>query len=58
MEVSDNYENKKVYATTTRPYCTMISNWLTTKQVPFEKILVDQDQKAAMDMVQKNRSNG
>lgn len=53
-----NYSKIKVYATTTCPYCTMIANWLTTKQVPFEKILVDQDQKAAMDMVQKTGQMG
>lgn len=53
-----NYTKVKVYATTTCPYCTMVADWLTSKKVAFEKILVDQDQKAAMDMVQKTGQMG
>jgi glutaredoxin 3 len=53
-----NYKKVKVYATTTCPYCTMVADWLTSKKVAFEKILVDQDQKAAMDMVQKTGQMG
>ena len=53
-----NYSKVKVYATTTCPYCTMIADWLTSKKVPFEKIMVDQDHKAAIDMVQKTGQMG
>jgi len=53
-----NYSKVKVYATTTCPYCTMIADWLTSKKVPFEKIMVDQDQKAAIAMVQKTGQMG
>jgi glutaredoxin len=53
-----NYSKVKVYATTTCPYCTMITDWLTSKKVAFEKILVDQDQKAAENMIQKTGQMG
>ena len=53
-----NYKTVKVYATTTCPYCTMIADWLTTKNIPYEKILVDHDQQAAMDMVRRTGQMG
>jgi glutaredoxin len=53
-----NYSKVKVYATTTCPYCTMEADWLTQKNVVFEKILVDQDQKAATDMIQRTGQMG
>jgi glutaredoxin 3 len=53
-----NYSKVKVYATTTCPYCTMVADWLKDKNVEFEKILVDQDQTAAMEMVQKTGQMG
>lgn len=53
-----NYTKVKVYATTTCPYCTMVANWLTQKKVIFEKIMVDQDQNAARDMVEKTGQMG
>lgn len=53
-----NYSNIKVYATKTCPYCTMAADWLTNKKVKFEKILVDENQQAAMDMVKKNGTDG
>ena len=52
------YSKVKVYATTTCPYCTMVSDWLKDKHVPFEKILVDQDQQAANDMIKKTGQMG
>jgi hypothetical protein len=36
----------------------MIADWLTSKQVPFEKILVDRDEQAAMDMVKRTGQMG
>jgi glutaredoxin 3 len=53
-----NYTKIKVYATTTCPYCNMVAAWLTSKNVSFEKILVDQDQEAAREMVKKTGQMG
>ncbi len=53
-----NYTKIKVFATTTCPYCTMIADWLTQKNISFEKILVDQDQQAAIDMVRRTGQMG
>lgn len=53
-----NYTDVKVYATTTCPYCTMIAEWLTAKKVPFTKILVDQNEQAAMEMVRRTGQMG
>ena len=53
-----NYSNVKVYATATCPYCTMVADWLTSKNVTFEKVLVDQDQEAAKEMVEKTGQMG
>ena len=40
-----------MYKTVTCPYCKMESEYLTSKGVKFEEIYVDQDPKAAEDMV-------
>ncbi len=53
-----NYSNVKVYATTTCPYCTMVADWLKSKNVTFDKVLVDQDQQAANEMIQKTGQMG
>ncbi len=53
-----NYSKVKVYATATCPYCTMIADWLKSKNIEFEKVLVDQDQQAANDMIQKTGQMG
>jgi glutaredoxin 3 len=53
-----NYSKVKIYATTTCPYCTMAADWLTSKNVKFEKILVDQNEQAAKDMVEKTGQMG
>jgi glutaredoxin 3 len=53
-----NYLKVTVYATSTCPYCTMVADWLKNKNVEFDKVLVDQDQKAAMEMVQKSGQMG
>ncbi len=53
-----NYSKVIVYATHTCPYCNMISDWLTDKNVRFEKIMVDRDRQAAMDMVKKTGQMG
>lgn len=53
-----NYSNIIVYATKTCPYCTMAADWLTSKKIAFKKILVDEDQNAARDMVEKTGQMG
>ena len=53
-----NYSNVKIYATTTCPYCIMVAEWLTSKNVQFAKVMVDHDQKAAENMVQKTGQMG
>jgi glutaredoxin 3 len=52
------YTNVKVYATTTCPYCTMVAEWLTSKNIKFVKILVDRNDQAAMEMVHKTGQMG
>lgn len=52
------YSKILVYATTTCPYCTMVADWLTQKGLSFDKILVDQNQQAATDMVEKTGQMG
>lgn len=41
----------KMYKTTTCPYCKMESEYLNSKGIKFEEIYVDQDPKAAEEMV-------
>lgn len=53
-----NYSNVIVYATKTCPYCTMAAEWLTNKKISYTKVLVDEDQQAAADMVQKTGQMG
>ncbi len=43
--------NVKMYKTTTCPYCKMETEYLNSKGIKFEEIYVDQDPKAAEDMV-------
>ncbi len=52
------YTKVKIFATTTCPYCTMLADWLSAKKIAFEKILVDQNQEAAMEMVTKTGQMG
>jgi alkyl hydroperoxide reductase subunit F len=40
-----------LYSTTTCPYCKMEKDFLKSKNVAFKEILVDQDEKAAEDMI-------
>lgn len=40
-----------LYSTTTCPYCKMEREYLQSKNIQFEDILVDQDAKAAEEMV-------
>lgn len=40
-----------IYTTTTCPYCKMEKEYLTSKDIPYENIFVDQDPKAAEEMV-------
>lgn len=47
-----------MYKTTTCPYCKMESEYLTSKGVQFEEIYVDQDPKAAEEMVKISNQMG
>ena len=47
-----------LYKTTTCPYCKMESEYLTSKGIQFEEIYVDQDPKAAEDMVKISNQLG
>lgn len=40
-----------IYSTTTCPYCKMEKEYLDSKGIQYENIFVDQDPKAAEDMV-------
>lgn len=41
----------KMYKTTTCPYCKMESEYLNSKNIPFEEIYVDKDPSAAENMI-------
>ena len=47
-----------MYKTVTCPYCKMESEYLTSKGISFEEIYVDQDPKAAEDMVKISNQMG
>ncbi len=40
----------KVYSTTTCPYCKMLKDYLTSKNVDYVEKLVDQDESAKIEM--------
>lgn len=42
----------KIFSTTTCPYCRMVKDYLTSKNVSFEEKLVDSDEKAREEMAQ------
>jgi len=50
--------NIKLYSTTTCPYCKMEAKWLEEKQVKFDEVHVDLDEKEADDMVKKTGQMG
>lgn len=39
-----------IYSTTTCPYCQMLKNFLTEKQIPFTEKMVDMDEKVREEM--------
>lgn len=41
----------KIYSTTTCPFCKMEKEYLDSKEIKYENIFVDQDPKAADEMV-------
>ena len=43
--------NVTLYKTTTCPYCKMETEYLNSKGIKFEEIFVDQDTKAAEEMI-------
>jgi glutaredoxin 3 len=48
----------KLYSTSTCPFCTMEAFWLDNKGIKYEKVLVDQNQQEAIDMVKKTGQMG
>lgn len=48
----------KIYTTTTCPYCKMEKQYLDSKGIPYENVFVDQDAKAAEEMVQRSGQMG
>ncbi len=50
--------NIKVYSTPTCGYCTMLKDFLNSKNVEFEEIDVASDQEAAKEMVEKTGQMG
>ncbi|HCR35923.1 hypothetical protein A2130_00155 [Candidatus Woesebacteria bacterium GWC2_33_12] len=43
--------NYTIYSTTTCPYCKMLKNYLTSKNVSYTEKLVDQDETARNEMM-------
>ncbi|OGY29894.1 MAG: hypothetical protein A3F35_00445 [Candidatus Woykebacteria bacterium RIFCSPHIGHO2_12_FULL_45_10] len=41
----------KIYTTTTCPYCRMEKDFLDSKKVQYEEVLIDHDTKAAQEMM-------
>lgn len=42
----------KLYTTTTCPYCKQEKTWLDSKGVKYENVFVDEDEKAAKEMIE------
>jgi len=47
-----------VYSTSTCPFCVQAKDFLKKMKVPFEDINVNEDRKAAMEMIQKSGQTG
>ena len=47
-----------VYSTATCPYCTMVKNFLTQNNIPFESFDVGNDREKADEMVKKSGQMG
>lgn len=50
--------NVKVYSTSFCPYCKMAKEFLKEKKIPFEDVNVQEDQKAAKEMIEKSGQVG
>ena len=48
----------KVYSTSTCPFCDQAKEFLKKLKVPFESIDVNEDRKAAMEMIKKSGQTG
>jgi len=48
----------KIYSTTTCPYCKAEKDYLTSKNIPFENIFVDEDAVAAQNLIEKSGQMG
>ncbi len=48
----------KIYTTTTCPYCKMEKDYLDSKEIKYENVFVDNDEKAAEEMLQESGQMG
>ncbi|OGY26157.1 MAG: hypothetical protein A2134_00975 [Candidatus Woykebacteria bacterium RBG_16_39_9b] len=48
----------EIYTTTTCPYCKMEKDYLDSKGVKYENVFVDNDSKAAQEMLEKSGQLG
>ena len=48
----------KIYSTTTCPYCKMEKDYLDSKGVKYENVFVDNDSKAAQEMIEESGQMG
>ena len=48
----------KIYTTTTCPYCKMEKDYLDSKGIKYENVFVDNDEKAAEEMLEESGQMG
>lgn len=48
----------KVYSTPTCPWCTMVKNYLASKNIAFEDIDVSRNPQKAIEMIEKSGQRG
>jgi glutaredoxin len=47
-----------VFSTTWCPYCKMVEEWLNQKKVSYKTVMIDEDQNAAMYIIEKSGQRG
>lgn len=52
------YKSVTVYSTPTCPYCRVEKQWLEKNKIPYKNIFVDEDEKAADEMIKKSKQMG
>ncbi|HLD49257.1 MAG TPA: glutaredoxin family protein [archaeon] len=51
-------KNVVVYSTAMCPYCVMEKDWLKKNGIDFKNVMVDEDRKAAQEMILKSGQTG